>query len=141
MSPAIVQTLDGKNVSIYSFLVKKSIVMFFWTDCSHCKNEITDILSLYPVLKDSMNIVGISFSGKEQTVDFIITSGIKFPVFRDVNWEAKNSFHANVTPSIFFVDSRQRLVKYKFGEQSKKQLGAMLLWFANITPDSTLKQL
>jgi peroxiredoxin len=133
----IVQTLDGKDVSTYSFIVNKSVVIFFAAGCSHCTSEITDIVSLYLTDKDSLNIVAISLSNKIETQNVIETMGIPFPVFLDIKGEAQRSFHAYITPSLYFLDGGQRLLKYRYGGQSKKQLHALLLSFAHITSDST----
>jgi peroxiredoxin len=141
LSPAIVQTLDGKDISTSSFLVKKSVVIFFSTGCTHCTGEIKEVLSLYSMFRDSLNIVAISLSDNEDTKKFVETASISFPVFLDVKREAQKSFHVHTTPSLYFLNAGQRLLKYEFGEQSKKQLLALFLLFANTTPDSTFSKL
>jgi peroxiredoxin len=137
----VVQTLDGKDVSTRSPLMKKSVVIFFSTSCSHCEDVIKNIRLLFPIIKDSLNIVAISIDNREETEKFIRNHDVSFPIYLDIDYKAGKVFHVYPIPVLFFINQDQRLIKFKAGEQSKEQLRAMLLSFAYKTSDSTFTKL
>ena len=136
-----VQTLEGKEVLASSVLTRKSVLIFFSIDCSHCQKEMNDLRLFYPILKDSVSITAISSSGMQETKDFIEFQNIPFSVYLDNNDEVKKSFHVRSIPAIYFVDEKQRIIQYKAGEQKREQLWSMLKRFAGLIKDSSLAQL
>ena len=139
--PVVVQTLDGKDVSTRSLFIKRSVVIFFSTSCSHCEDAIKNIRLLFPVIKDSLNIVAISIDNREETEKFIRNHDVSFPIYLDIAYKAREVFHVYPIPVLFFLNQDQRLIKFKAGEQSKEQLRAMLLSFAYKTSDSIFTKL
>jgi peroxiredoxin len=138
---AKVQTIDGKEIAIDFVLTRKTVLIFFSIDCSHCQKEMIDLRLFYPVLKDSLNVAAISTNGMQETKSFVTSQNIPFPVFLDENGGAKNSFHVRPIPAMFFIDERKRIVKYIAGEQKRDQLSSMLKRFAGFIKDSTLAKL
>jgi peroxiredoxin len=141
MPSANVQTLEGKEIAIDSVLTRKSVLIFFATDCSHCQKEMLDLRMIYPIIKDSLSVAAISSDGKQETKDFVVTQNIPFLVYLDNNDEAKKRFRVRPVPAIFFVDGKQRIMQYKVGEQKREQLWMRLKRFAGLCKDSTLAQL
>jgi len=141
MSPAKVQTLEGKEVLTCSVLTRKSVLIFFSADCSHCQKEMNDLRSFYPIIKDSLSIAAISLSEMQETKDFVVSQNIPFSVYLDNNDEAKKSFRVRPVPAMFFIDEKQRIMQYKAGEQKREQLWSMLKRFAGFIKDSSLAQL
>jgi peroxiredoxin len=139
--PVVVQTLDGKDVSTRSLLGKRSVVIFFSTSCSHCEGVIKNTHLLFPMIKDSLNIVAISIDDREETEKFMRTHDVSFPIYLDRDYKAGQVFHVYPIPVLFFLNQDQRLIKFKAGEQSNEQLRAMLLSFAYKTSDSTFTKL
>jgi peroxiredoxin len=138
---AKVQTLEGKEVLTCSVLTRKSVLIFFSTDCSHCQKEMNDLRLFYPIVKDSLSITAISSSEMQETKDFIVSQYIPFSVYLDNNNEAKKRFRVRLIPAMFFVDEKQRIMQYKAGEQKREQLWSMLKRFAGFIKDSSLAQL
>jgi peroxiredoxin len=140
IAPVYVQTMNGIQRSTQSIFVKKSMVLFFSTACSHCQKELSDMAAYYPFFKDSITIAAISLDGGDETKELITTLHIPFPVYLDLNHEAKKSFHVHPTPAMFFVDEHQRLLRYKAGEQRREQLLMELQRFASLPTDSAWAQ-
>jgi len=136
-----IETLDGEEVFTCSIISKKSLLIFFSTDCLHCRKEMSELCIFFPIIKDSLNIVAISVSDMKATKDFVITYKIPFSVYLDNNGEAKRSFHVFPIPALFFIDKEQRIVQYKVGEQKREHLWLMLKGFSGFINDSLLWQL
>lgn len=132
-----VQTLEGIEVLTCSILTRKSILIYFSADCSHCQKEMNDLRLFYPTLKDSLGITAISSSEMQETKDFVVSQNIPFSVYLDNNDEAKRSFRVRPIPAIFFVDEKQHIMQYKAGELRREQLWLMLKRFAGIIKDSS----
>ena len=139
--PAKVQTLDGKEIAVDSVITRKTVLIFFSIDCSHCQKEMADLRLFYPILKDSVCIAAISSSEMQETKNFVVSQNIPFPVYLDQNGGAKKSFRVRLIPAIYFVDEKQRIMQYKAGEQKIDQLSSVLKRFAGFIKDSTLMQL
>jgi peroxiredoxin len=138
---AKVQTLDGKEIAVDSVLTRKTVLIFFSIDCSHCQKEMIDLRLFYPVLKDSLNVAAISTNGMQETKSFLVSQNILFSVFLDENGEAKKSFRVRLIPAMFFIDEKHHILQYKAGEQKREQLWSMLNKFAGFIKDSSLVQL
>ncbi len=139
--PAVkIQTLEKKEVSLSSVLVRKSVLVFYSASCSHCQQEMDDLRLLYQILKDSLNIAAISLDGMFETKDFVVSHNIPFSVYLDNNDEAKRSFRVGIIPAMFFIDTDQRIMHFKAGERKREQSWSMLKKYAGYIDDS-LEQL
>jgi peroxiredoxin len=136
-----VKTLEGKEVSIYSTLLGKSVLIFFSTDCLHCQKELYNISLLYPMLKDSLCYAAISLNEKQDTENFIRSQNIPFPVYLDCNGYAKKSFHVHFLPAVFIIDERHYIMQFNMGEQKRDQLWSILRRYAGFTKDSSAVRL
>lgn len=136
-----VLTIEGKEFFIDSFITKKSILIFFSPDCLHCKNEMVDLSLFYPLIKDSINIAGISSNGTKETIEFVKIHNIPFKIYLDINEQAKRSFCVRPIPAMFFIDEHLKLVQYKTGEQKREHLWLMLKIFSGFVKDTTLVKL
>ncbi|MBN1396533.1 MAG: TlpA family protein disulfide reductase [Bacteroidetes bacterium] len=139
--PAEVQTLDGKDVAIRSLINKKTIILFFSTGCSHCKDGMKNLLLLKPLIDDSIDIFCISIDGKEETIDFIKEMNVVFPVYLDLKNKAKDAFHVLPIPVIYFLNKDFQMVRFIVSTQSVVQLQKAFLQFKNNNQDAGIKHL
>lgn len=139
--PVLLQTIDGKEVSTRSLITRKSIVVFFSPNCSHCRDEMKELAQLYPDIKDSITVVAVSTSNGEATKRLVRTIKIPFPVYLDLKSEGARAFHVLPVPVLFCFSREQRLLRFKAGEQSEEQLKMFLMRFKNWPQDSTLAKI
>lgn len=123
--------LRGNSILLDSIIHKKTIAIFFSTTCPHCKDEIQNISGYYPLVKDSIVIVGISLDNLEDTRKFIVYNQPSFPVYFDSTQAAKRQFRFLFIPAKFFINTQKRIVKFQIGEQKKELLFASIQEFVN----------
>jgi peroxiredoxin len=139
--PAEIQTLDGKDVSIRSIINKKTIILFFTTSCSHCKDEMNNLLLLKPLIDDSIDIFCISIDGKEETINFIREMNVVFPVYLDLKNKAREAFHVLPIPVLYFLNKDIQMIRFIASVQSIAQLQKAILQFKNSNQDTGIKHL
>lgn len=107
------RTTDGQEFSLTGSLKKTPIILaFFKVSCPTCQYAfpyLERIHKAYP--KDKVKVVGISQDAKENTLDFMKTYGVTFPVLLDdtKKYPASNAYGLTNVPSIFLLSAAGRV--------------------------------
>ena len=133
----IVNTSDGEEIAISNLINKPSIILFFSTTCPACKNVINIMNSSFPYYNNSIDLIAISLSGKQETLDYISSMNILFSVYLDSNKNARFQFRIHTVPTLFIVNDKKQLIKYQPGIISEEHLMAMLMHLKASHSDST----
>ncbi len=111
------QTLEGKEISLYSFISNKKIVLIdFWASwCSPCRKENKNVLKIYNRYKnDGFDIISISLdSNPEKWKEAIILDKLEWTHVSNLEgWNDKIAKLYNVTavPSSFLVDCKGKII-------------------------------
>lgn len=113
-----VSTAEGEEFSIGTSRGKKSLLLFFTVECSHCERALESLGRLYPQFENLLEIVPVSLSEADKTRDFLQKHRYAFPVFSDFTRKAKERFRITGVPALFLVDEHQMLRYRRVGERS-----------------------
>lgn len=112
----VVETLEGKDVSLKDF-EKKLVILDFWASwCTPCLEIMPELQKLYEQYGDKgLAVMGVSIDeGKDSMKKinkFLKKVDISYPVF----WDAKNSpawyqFNVKAIPALFLIDENGQIV-------------------------------
>lgn len=126
---------QGNAVTSDSFAGKPTVINFWATWCSYCKQEMPDFQAAYETYGDRINFVMIdAVDGGQETVEagkqYIADNGYTFPVYFDADMEAVLSCGVTGFPATLFVSAQGEVLLgwpgYLEGAQLDKMLQAML---------------
>jgi len=133
--PLKLSTLQGSPLWIGAREGKKSVLLFFAVDCSHCQQALTNFRYLHDKYKDSVEILGVTESGVEKTQQLILTQRFSFPVLLDSKNQARRLYKVVRVPTVYFVDEHQILRHSEFGERSLRKDEELLKAFLSDSLD------
>ncbi len=127
----VVQTLDGKDVSLYDLYKDKGKVVvldLFATWCPPCKMEIPWFVELQEQYKDKLVFVGISFdqNGPSVVVPFAKTMKINYDLLMGTS-ELARAVNLSGIPRTFVLTSDFRIVKDVIGVHMKNEFEEFIL--------------
>src|SRR5256885_6112850 len=103
-------SIDGRNLSLSNLRKQMPVVLaFFKVGCPTCQYAfpfLERMARAYP--KDKLTVIGVSQDSRDNTLDFMKTFGITFPVLLDEakKYPASNAYGLTNVPSIFLVDRK-----------------------------------
>lgn len=120
-------TEDGTEVKLSDFEGKPTILNFWATWCTPCKNEMPAIEAAYQQYGDKINFVIVNLTdGENDTVvsaaAYIQAQGYTFPVYFDTKLAGANAYGVSSIPLTLFIDANGDLVTYYTGSMSEKIL-------------------
>jgi peroxiredoxin len=102
------KTIDGKPVSLESFLGKPLVMNFFATWCDPCRDEmplINDLAS--KSTNEGYNVLGIAIEdGRAAVTEYAREAKLVFPIALDLNSTVKRAYRIFGPPATFFIDRR-----------------------------------
>lgn len=111
-------TLNGKKAKLSDFKGKVVFLNFWATWCAPCRQELSDIQSLYQkMVEKPFTIVAISVdsTGPEKVTEFLGERGITFPVFHDPNTISAKQFGVTGYPETFILNKQGVVAKMYVG--------------------------
>jgi len=106
-------SIDGRTLSLSDLRKQTPVVLaFFKVGCPTCQYALPfleRISRAYP--KDKLTVMGISQDSRENTLEFMRTFGISFPVLLDdtKKYPASNAYGLTNVPSIFLVSANGKI--------------------------------
>jgi len=107
-------SIDGRTLSLGDLRKQTPVVLaFFKVGCPTCQYALPfleRISRAYP--KDKLTVIGVSQDSRENTLEFMKTFGISFPVLLDdtKKYPASNAYGLANVPSVFLVSQRGKIV-------------------------------
>ena len=93
----------------------KCALLFFTADCPHCRRVLSALARLDSMFRDSVNIIYVSLSGKDQTERLLREEHVNVPVFFANESSVREQFRIRLVPSLSLVDERGVLLGMEFG--------------------------
>ncbi len=113
------KTLEGENFNLQNLPKNKnSLVIYYNSECSHCVYELETLRDNSTLFED-YNIVFVSIEDSRLTQKFLekmeVDQSHSFTFLSDPNWEFPVLFDIEATPTLFFYDKNQNLVRQNKG--------------------------
>ncbi len=113
------KTLDGENFNLQNLPKDRgSLVVYYNSECSHCVHELESLRD-NSILFGDHNIVFVSIEDSRLTKKFLekmkVDQSHGFTFLSDTNWEFPVLFDIEVTPTLFFYDKNQKLIRENKG--------------------------
>jgi len=125
--------LEGKEVKIDSLLGDKITVVSFWaTWCSPCKEELSFLNKLYAVYRDSgMQVIAINTDSPrniKKVKPMVNSYEWKFLVVIDPEGKLMRKFGVRALPTTFFINSSGEIIDKKvgFSKKDKKKIEKLI---------------
>ncbi|MFA6467759.1 MAG: TlpA disulfide reductase family protein [Bacteroidota bacterium] len=113
---------NGEERNLDSLIRMNTALIFFTTTCMYCLEELRSWKSLFPEFKDTVQLIAVSLSRKQETVQFAATEHLPYPVYIDESVEVRRAFHVTSVPMIYMIDTLKRVQSFAAGKRSEKQL-------------------
>ena len=108
-----VQAVNGDLVKLSDFKDGKPIVINFWSyRCSPCVQEMPTFQGLYEEYKDQVHFLMINtFSDTSASDKFVDSYHYTFPVYHDINRQARKSIYVPSLPTTYIIDQNFNVVR------------------------------
>lgn len=116
--------LEGNRVELAE-LKGKGVFINFWGEyCPPCKKEMPWMEEAYQEYKDQgIEIVAINVNEAELSVrNFVDRYKLSFPIVIDKGMKVSNAYGINPLPATYLVDEHGKVIKYKVGGMTKKDI-------------------
>lgn len=108
------ETIEGKEINLYTVLKTKPAVLVFWTTwCTFCRKEMPEIEEFHLRNQKKIKVIGINVEEDREKVErFINSIGISFPVVLDSDGKVKDLYGIKGIPVIFYIDEEKNILYY-----------------------------
>ena len=122
---------DGNAVTLSSFQGKPTVVNFWASWCSYCKQELPDFQAAYEQYGDRVNFVMVDLTGggNDSAADaqsIISKNGYTFPVYFDNDSSAVSAYGIRSIPVTCFIGTDGSLQDSNTGAMSESALTASI---------------
>lgn len=97
---------------------RKLILLFFTTECLHCRKALLNFDVLYRRYQSRGTMIGISLDAVEETQALVTGQRLSFPVMIDPKGRVREVWHIRQVPTLFYLDECLVLRKRKIGARS-----------------------
>lgn len=100
--------IDSTETSIH-FSDKPTVLAFFTTWCPYCNEDAPKIVELHHKYKDTMNVVGINLSYRddmEELKHYVDRHHITYPILLDESGTTFSRYNGDMFPALYFIDSQ-----------------------------------
>lgn len=107
------QVLNTSAKSIYDVKASKKIILFWSSTCSHCEQELPELIAVYNQLKQqNIQIIGLSIDTDRASY---MKRAKDLPWINDAEMQGWNSSYAqtynvHATPTYFILDSNNKII-------------------------------
>ncbi|MGH8004327.1 MAG: peroxiredoxin family protein, partial [Limisphaerales bacterium] len=121
------ESLDGSQVGSGKLLAgKKTVLMFFTSDCGHCVKAIERWDSAYIDLNMPFQIIGISYETLDKLRGYKLSRSVGFPFYRDPDGEFTGQHKIQTYPTFIGVDEKGRIAFVDVGNWPHKPVRGYL---------------
>lgn len=106
------KTVEGREFSLKKNEGKKTLIVFFKTDCLYCLKQLANLNEIKDKINSKLEIIAISESDERKTREFIETYKIDFMILIDDKGIFKNIYRSSSFPSLYLLDEEMR-VRYR----------------------------
>jgi peroxiredoxin len=114
----------GETITLKTGKSKKQLLVFYSTNCSHCKTMLPELRDLHSARKD-FDVIAIALdTKKEEWVDFIKKNKLTWNDASDLKgWdgEAAQAYHIYATPTMFLLDESKTIISKPMSIDELKQ--------------------
>lgn len=122
-------TLDGKRIELYRNDGKPTLIHFWASWCTPCKEEMPQVEKAYEQYGHQANFMIINLTAvddENKAKQFIKDGGYRFPILFDRNGDVSQMYQVNSIPATFLVDRNGRMIKQVMGAMSADQWKEMM---------------
>lgn len=118
---------EGNSVNLSDNKGKPTVVNFWATWCSPCKEELPYFNTLAEEMGDKVNFMMVNVeAGSDNTfndvLDFVKKNNYSFPVYHDRESDASKAYGVQSIPMTLFIDAQGNIVGSRIGSMSEKML-------------------
>jgi thiol-disulfide isomerase/thioredoxin len=114
----------GYFIKLHDFKAKYLLVVFWESDCGHCKKIIPQLHDMYPKLKDlGVEVLAIhtvaSIEGKRKWVDFVNTHNLLdwHNAWSPTSYAYRDLYNVYSTPTIYLLDQNKKIIAKRLGPE------------------------
>ncbi|SHH61694.1 Peroxiredoxin [Caloranaerobacter azorensis DSM 13643] len=124
----VLETLEGKKVSLEDYKGKIVLINFWATWCPYCVREMPYLNKLYLENKDNDFVVlGIDvMESKSEVESFAKKGGYEFPILLDKEGEVARNYLVSGLPMSVMLDKEGRIRAIQMGMMTYSQMKEML---------------
>lgn len=122
-------TLDGKDVSLFKYRGKPTVITFWTTWCGFCRSEMPYIQKAYRKYGEQVNflMVNITVQDKEDKVaSYINGNKYSFPVLLDKDGKGSRDYGVRGLPVTFILSPGGKIQSKTVGAMEAEELGAAI---------------
>ncbi|MBI3413558.1 MAG: TlpA family protein disulfide reductase [Candidatus Aenigmarchaeota archaeon] len=121
----ILESFNGTDIKLDSFIGKKAIVLHFWS--LESAGELTQLQTVRNFFGDKVEIIGVypeidSSKARNAVKDMALT----FPMLIDPTGQAKQAYEVFITPTTYFIDTSGVITDKKEGALTEQELNEKL---------------
>jgi len=106
------KTIDGEDFSLAKNEGKKTLLVFFKTNCLHCLKQLANLNFIKNKINSKLEIIVLSESNEKETREFKETFKINFPILVDDRGIIKNKYAIRGVPTLYLLDEEMN-IKYR----------------------------
>lgn len=101
---------------------KKTILMFFTSDCEHCVRTIERWDSVYNRISSAYQVIGVSFETLDKLRHFKLSKSADFLFYRDTNGKFTGQYKILKYPTLIGVGEKGQIVFVETGNWPEKSM-------------------
>ena len=116
----VVETIDGKEISLSSYSGKPMVLLFWRSDVGETLKVLNDLDLAYDRYGDKIDFVCIDVcidepSSKEDVQKYLESNNIDIAMYYDTNNNAIESYNISFLPSVIYLDKNRNIINTKEG--------------------------
>jgi peroxiredoxin/uncharacterized membrane protein YphA (DoxX/SURF4 family) len=126
--------LEGQEVAItYHGESAKTLLLIFSTSCGACERNLPNWSEIVSKMQGgSCRVMGISLDPLNNTKNYVLKSGIHYPVFVPVDIEFSRNYKLHLTPQTVLIDNQGRVEQVWIGVLESSQKDEILIKLADV---------
>ena len=119
-SDFIVETIDGKEISLSSYRGKPMVLLFWRSDVAETLKVLNDLDLAYDRYGEKIDFVCIDVSidepsTKEEIANYLKSNNIDIAMYYDTNNNAIENYNISFLPSVIYLDKDRNIINTKEG--------------------------
>jgi len=114
--------VEGKSYLERDLGGKKTILIFFTTECHHCETALQKWADFYPNRNSEYEVVAISYEPVDKLRSYKTEKNLSFPVFNDSVGKFTGTYKIEAYPTIIGINEHREIAFIEIGNNLQKSV-------------------